>query len=133
MKTVIVDDHPLVRQGLRLLMESEPQVEVVGEASNGLLALEAVRTLCPDLLLLDISMPEMNGLEVMRHLREEANSVRIIILSNHSDTRYVAAALEMGASGYIGKDSGFEVLILAIESIRRGVRYIDPKIQYLSA
>ena len=107
MKTVIVDDHPVVRKGLRMLMECEPQVEVVGEACNGLMALEAVRSLHPDLLLLDINMPEMNGLEVLRQLRATPNAVNIIILSNHSDTTYVEAALEMGANGYVGKDSGF--------------------------
>jgi len=128
MKTVIVDDHPVVRKGLRLLMECEPHIEVVGEASNGLLALEAVRDLCPDLLLLDINMPEMSGLEVLRHLRDQSNFIPIIILSNHSDTRYVDAALEMGANGYVGKDSGFDVLMLAIQAIREGVPYIDPKI-----
>jgi DNA-binding NarL/FixJ family response regulator len=128
MKTVIVDDHPVVRKGLRLLMECEPTLEVVGEASNGLLALEAVHALHPDLLLLDINMPEMSGLEVLRHLREESNPIPIIILSNHSDTRYVEAAFEMGANGYVGKDSGFDILMLAIESVRDGIPYIDPKI-----
>jgi two-component system response regulator DegU len=128
MKTIIVDDHPLVRKGLRLLMECEPQVEVIGEAGNGLLALEAVHSLCPDLLLLDINMPEMNGLEVLRHLRDEKNAVQIIILSNHSDTHYVEAALKMGANGYVGKDSGFDVLMLAIQSVRAGTLYVDPKI-----
>lgn len=128
MKTVIVDDHPVVRKGLRLLMECEPCVEVVGEASNGRLALEAVHALHPDLLLLDINMPEMNGLEVLRHLRKEASPIHIILLSNHSDTSYVDAALEMGANGYVGKDSGFDVLMLAIESVRGGRQYIDPKI-----
>ncbi len=128
MKTVIADDHPVVRKGLRLMMECEPQVEVVGEACNGVLALEAVRTLCPDLLLLDINMPEMNGLEVLRHLRAEANPLHILILSNHSDTGYVDAALKMGANGYVGKDSGIDTLLLAIESVRQGTPYVDPKI-----
>lgn len=128
MKTVIVDDHPVVREGLRRLMECEPQLEVIGEASNGQMALEAVRALHPDLLVLDINMPVMNGLEVLRHLRTEANTVQIILLSNHSDTSYVDAALEMGANGYVGKDSGFDVLMLAIESVRGGRQYIDPKI-----
>ena len=128
MKTVIVDDHPLVRKGLRLLMECESQVEVIGEAGNGLLALEAVRALNPDLVLLDINMPEMNGLEVLRCLRDEKNEVQVIILSNHSDTRYVEAALKMGANGYVGKDSGFDVLMLAIQSVRAGDQYVDPKI-----
>lgn len=128
MKTIIVDDHPLVRKGLRLLMECEPQVQVIGEAGNGLLALEAVRTLCPDLLLLDINMPVMNGLEVLQRLRDEHNAVQVIILSNHSDTRYVEAALKLGANGYVGKDSGFDVLMLAIQSVRAGAQYVDPKI-----
>ncbi len=133
MKTVIADDHPVVRKGLRLLMECEPLIEVVGETSNGLLTLEAVHNLRPDLLLLDINMPEMNGLEVLRHLRGESNAIPIIILSNHSDTHYVNAALALGANGYVGKDSGFEVLMLAIESVRLGIPYIDPKIHIIAA
>ena len=128
MKTIIVDDHPVVREGLRLLMECESQVEVVGEASNGIQALEAVRALGPDLLVLDINMPEMSGLEVLRHLRAEANTARIIILSSHSDTCYVEAAIALGVDGYVGKSSGFEVLMLAITAVRQGARYVDPKL-----
>jgi two-component system response regulator DegU len=128
MKTVIVDDHPVVRKGLRLLMECEPSVEVVGEASDGPSALAAVYALRPDLLLLDINMPEMSGLDVLRQLRNELNFIPVIILSNHSDTRYVDAALAMGANGYVGKDSGFDILMLAIEAVRDGVPFIDPKI-----
>lgn len=128
LKTVIIDDHAAIRSGLRLMMECEPTVEIVGEAGNGRLALEAVRTLHPDLLLLDINMPEMTGLEVLKHLRTERNPVYVIILSCHSDSRYVEAAIELGANGYVGKDSGTEILMEAIQAIQTGVFYIDPNI-----
>lgn len=109
-------------------MEAEPTIEVVGEAGNGRLALEAVQTLNPDLLLLDINMPEMTGLEVLGYLRNERNAVYVIILSAHSDTRYVEAAIRLGANGYVGKDSGPEILMQAIQSIQDGHLYIDPSI-----
>ena len=128
LKTVIIDDHPGVRRCLRAMMECEPAVEIVGEAGNGVLALEAVRTLTPDLLLLDINMPEMTGLEVLKHLRAARNPVSVIILSGHADSRYVEAALQLGANGYVGKESGADVLMAAIQSVRSGVAYIDPNI-----
>ena len=133
LKTVIIDDHPGVRRCLRLMMEFEPLIDVVGEAGNGLLALEAVQTLAPDLLLLDINMPEMTGLEVLGRLRSESNSVYVIILSGHSDTRYVEAAMRLGANGYVGKDSGPEILMQAIHSIQNGQSYVDPNIAIVIA
>ena len=110
------------------MMECEPTIEVVGEAGNGLLALEAVDTLEPDLLLLDINMPEMTGLEVLGRLRSECNSIFVIILSGHTDARYVEAAIQLGANGYVGKDSGPDILMQAIQSIQNGMLYVDPNI-----
>lgn len=114
-------------------MEYVPEVEVVGEAGNGRLALEAAGTLAPDLLLLDINMPEMTGLEVLKHLRVQGNMVRVIILSAHSDCRYVDAAMQLGANGYVGKDSGPDILIEAIRSIQENRPYIDPNIVLFAA
>lgn len=128
-KTLIVDDHPAVRNALRLLIEDEPDLECVGEAANGLLAMDAIQTLAPDLLLLDINMPERNGLEVLRLLRSDKNDILIVILSNHTDTHYVNAAMRLGANAFVGKDSGFEILIQAIQTVRTGGFFVDPGIR----
>ncbi|MCW3050996.1 MAG: two component transcriptional regulator, LuxR family [Chthonomonadales bacterium] len=126
LKTLIVDDHIAVRNALHGLIEEEPGLEWVGEAANGLLALEAVRDLQPDLMLLDINMPERNGLEVLRLLRYDKNNVLIVILSNHTDIHYVDAAMRLGANAFVGKDSGFEVLLQAIQTITTGGFFVDP-------
>jgi len=125
LKTLIVDDHAAVRNALRGLIEAEPGLECVGEAANGLLAMEAVRTLQPDLMLLDINMPERNGLEVLRLLRFDKNNVLIVILSNHTDVHYVDAAMRLGANAFVRKDSGFEVLLEAIQTILTGEVFVD--------
>lgn len=126
LKTLIVDDHAAVRNALRGLIEEEPGMEWVGEAANGILAMQAVHTLKPDLMLLDINMPERNGLEVLRLLRQEKNDVQIVILSNHTDIHYVDAAIRLGANAFVGKDSGFEVLLQAVQTIQTGAVFIDP-------
>lgn len=133
LKTVIIDDHPAVRRSLRCLVEGEAGIEVVGEAGNGRLALEAVAALQPDLLLLDINMPEMTGLEVLKHLRAEGHNVCVIILSAHSDCRYVDTALLLGANGYISKASSAEFLLDAIQSVCKGLVYVDPNIVMAAA
>jgi DNA-binding NarL/FixJ family response regulator len=126
LKTLVVDDHVAVRNALRGLIEEEPELECVGEAANGLLAMEAVRTLKPDLLLLDINMPERNGLEVLRMLRYDKNDILVVILSNHTDIHYVDAAMRLGANAFVRKDSGFEVLLQAIQTILAGEVFVDP-------
>ncbi|MCW3096271.1 MAG: degU [Chthonomonadaceae bacterium] len=126
LKTLVVDDHVAVRNALRGLIEEEPELECVGEAANGLLAMEAVRTLKPDLMLLDINMPEKNGLEVLRMLRYEKNDILVVILSNHTDIHYVDAAIRLGANAFVRKDSGFEVLLQAIQTILAGKVFVDP-------
>lgn len=128
LKTLIVDDHIAVRNALRGLIEEEAGLEWVGEAPNGLLAVDAVRTLAPDLILLDINMPGRNGLEVLRLLRYDKNSVLIVILSNHTDIHYVDAAMRLGANAFVGKDSGFEILLQAIQTITTGGFFVDPGI-----
>ena len=104
-------------------------MECVGEAANGVLAMEAVYALQPDLMLLDINMPERNGLEVLRLLRADQNDILIIILSNHTDVHYVDAAMRLGANAFVGKDSGFEVLLEAIRTIQTGAIFVDKGIQ----
>lgn len=119
LKIVIADDHAAVRRSLRLLMECESDLEVVAEASNGPETIRAVQNLQPDLLILDIKMPEMTGLEVLQYLRNEKHSLAIIILSNHREQFYVAAALRLGADAFVAKSAGLDVLLEAIRILRQ--------------
>lgn len=117
---LLADDHRIFRAGLRPLLAAQPDLAVVAEADDGLRALELARELKPDIAVLDITMPGLNGLEVTRHLAKEAPTVRVIILSMHSDRRYVLEALRAGARGYLLKDAGFEDLLLAIRAVHAG-------------
>lgn len=117
---LLADDHRIFRAGLRPLLAAQPDLSVVGEADDGLAALALARELRPDVAVLDITMPGLNGLEVTRRLAAEVPSVRVIILSMHSDRRYVLEALRAGARGYLLKDSGFEELLVAVRAVRDG-------------
>lgn len=123
---VIADDHAAVRASLRLLMECDPSLKLIGEANDGLQAIQAVHALQPDLLLMDIKMPQMSGLEVLQYLRNEQNPVAVIILSNHSESLYVEAALRLGANAFVAKSAGLEALMNAIQSIRTSLFLNDP-------
>ncbi|RPH93548.1 MAG: DNA-binding response regulator [Lysobacterales bacterium] len=117
---LLADDHRIFRAGLRPLLAAQPDLAVIAEADDGLRALELARELKPDIAVLDITMPGLNGLEVTRHLAQEAPTVRVIILSMHSDRRYVLEALRAGARGYLLKDAGFEELLVAIRAVHDG-------------
>lgn len=121
MTIVVADDHAAVRKSLRLLIECDPLLHLIGEASDGLEAIRAVRALQPDLLLLDIKMPLMSGLEVLQCLHNEKNPVVILMLSNHSEPLYVSAAERFGARGFLAKASGIETLFEAIHAVREGL------------
>ncbi|MGG6241892.1 response regulator [Nodosilinea sp. AN01ver1] len=125
---VIADNHALVRAGFRSLVEDIDGVEVVGEAENGREALQLVETLNPQIVLMDIAMPEMNGLEATARITREFPQVRVLILSMHANEEYVYQALRSGASGYLLKDSGTEELDLALRAIARGETYLCPAI-----
>lgn len=125
---VIADNHTLVRAGFRSLVEDIDGVEVIGEAENGREALQLVETLKPQIVLMDIAMPEMNGLEATARIAREFPKVRVIILSMHANEEYVYQALRSGASGYLLKDSGTEELELALRAIARGETYLCPAI-----
>jgi len=120
---LLADDHHLVRQGIRTLLESEPELEVVGEASSGVECLQLVEKLKPQVLVLDLMMPGMNGLEVTRQVGEDT---RVVILSMHANEAYVLEALQKGAFGYVLKDSTAEELIQAVMDVARGKRYLSP-------
>jgi DNA-binding NarL/FixJ family response regulator len=130
-RIVLADDHTLVRAGMRALLGKLPDVEVVGEASHGRKALELVKATGPDILLLDISMEELGGLEVLPRLVKEFPNVRVLILSGHESEVYVLRALRGGAAGYMVKDAAAEELGLAIKAIARGQTYLSPSISQL--
>ncbi len=125
---VIADNHALVRAGFRSLVADMDGVEVVGEAENGREALQLVETLKPQIVLMDIAMPEMNGLEATARIAREFPKVRVLILSMHANEEYVYQALRSGASGYLLKDSGTEELDLALRAIARGETYLCPAV-----
>ncbi|WP_165227574.1 response regulator [Aquisphaera insulae] len=127
-RVVIADDHTIVRGGIRLLLEKLPDVTVVGEASDGLQAIEMVRLHQPDILVADIAMPGSTGLEVTRHLTDEKVSTGVVILSMHSDPEYVHRAVKAGARGYVLKRSAIEELELAVRAVVRGEVFLSPSI-----
>lgn len=130
-RILLADDHQLVRQTLRLALESEDGFELVGEAGDGRQALEEVAKLDPDILLLDIMMPGLNGLEVTRRVKQEHPKTRILVLSMHPDKAYVVKALQNGASGYVAKQAGIGDLIEGVRAVSRGALYLSPEIEEL--
>ena len=121
----IAEDHPVVRYGLRMLLEAMPGVSVVGETGDGSEVVDRVLQLDPDIVLLDISLPNRTGIEILATLRQKRVRARILIVSMHTDERYVLDALHCGASGYMLKSSVLEELKLAISSVREGYRYLS--------
>ncbi len=124
----LADDHTLVRQGIRTILESQPGFEVVGEAGNGRDTLEKIRELKPDLVVLDIGMPELNGLDTTRLIRKEMPRIRILILTMHTHEEYIFQILKTGATGYLLKDAASSELITAVEAVYKGDAYLSPSI-----
>jgi len=127
-RIVAVDDHAVVLEGLVSLLRSQPDLEVVGQATSGRAALEEIRRVRPDVALLDISMPEMTGLEVARCLTEEMPGVRILILTMHDEEAFFFEALHAGASGYVLKGAGRDELLSAVATVAEGGVYIPPQL-----
>lgn len=123
---LLADDHAVLRSGLKLLLESQPDFQVVGEAASGLEALSLTEKLQPDLLLLDLSMPGLGGLDALPALRKIAPQTRILILTMHDDPQYLRTALKNGASGYVLKKAADAELISAIHAVLRGEMYVHP-------
>jgi DNA-binding NarL/FixJ family response regulator len=128
MRILLADDHALVRAGIRSLLEKIPGVEVAGEASNGREAIELIRAQRPDLVLMDIAMKELGGLEALPRITKNFPSVKVIILSAHANEEYVIRALRSGAAGYMLKDAATLELEFAINSITQGKTYLSPSI-----
>ena len=127
-RVLLAEDHHLVRQGLRALLEREPGLEVVGEAADGLDALHLIQDLQPDVVVLDITMPGLNGLEVLRRVSQRLPAVRVLMLSVHEGEEYVLRALQAGASGYLLKRSLGAELLLAIRAAQHGEVFLSPAI-----
>jgi two-component system response regulator NreC len=126
-RVLLVDDHAMIRQGLSSLLEKQPDIEVVGSVEDGRKAADIARELAPDLVIMDISMPNLNGIDAMRKIVEEMGDVKVIALSIHSSRHFVAEMLKAGASGYILKECLFDELVEAIKTVLNGGTYLSPK------
>jgi DNA-binding NarL/FixJ family response regulator len=126
--TLLVDDHTLIRQGVRVLLEAEDDIAVVGEAQDGRQAVAMAARLRPDVVVMDIAMPLLNGIEATRQILEAAPATRVLILSAHSDEEYVERITELGAAGYVLKQSSLEDLAAAIRTAHAGGVYVSPSI-----
>jgi DNA-binding NarL/FixJ family response regulator len=131
LKILIADDHQIFREGLRALLEKEPDMEIVAEAGDGATALRLAREHRPDVIVMDITMPDMNGIDATRQIVGESASVRVLALSMESDRRFVVEALKAGATGYLLKDAAFAELATAIRTVAANEPYLPPKITQL--
>lgn len=127
-KILIADDHMIFRQGLRLLLEKEKGIEVIGEAGDGSETISLAQRLNPDILLLDISLPTIDGIEVVQCLKKTAPDIKIIILTMYSDDQFIFELLKIGVSGYVLKESASADLIYAISMVKEGNSFLDPRV-----
>jgi DNA-binding NarL/FixJ family response regulator len=128
---LLADDHTIVREGLTKLLESDPNLKIVGEAKDGREAVSKVEKLKPDIVLMDISMPMLNGIEATRQIKKISRQTKVIILSMHSHDRYIGELLSLGASGYLVKDSTGANIMNAIKAAMKGDTYLSPSISRL--
>jgi len=127
-RIVIVEDHTILREGLRALLSADPQFDVVGEADDGRNGIRRCENLQPDLVLMDLSMPRMTGLDAIKEIKRQNPGVKIIALTVHSTEEHVLTALKAGADGYVLKDSTHTELVMAIKNVLKGKRYLSPGI-----
>ena len=125
-RIVLADDHVMFRHGIKSILEGAEGLEVVGEASDGLKLLELLKQITPDMVILDISMPNLRGLEATKEIKTISSDVKVLILSMHRDKEYVYYAISAGAEGYLLKEDADTELFTAVEKIRQGEHYISP-------
>jgi len=127
-RVVIAEDHTILREGLRSLLIADPDFDVVGEAGDGRAAVRCVESLSPDLVLMDLSMPRMNGLEAIRDIKKQNPKTKIVVLTVHKTEEYILATLQAGADGYVLKDASHSELLMALRNVSIGKRYLSPGI-----
>ena len=127
-KVLLVDDHAIVREGYRRLLEEESGIRIIGEASSATQACEQVRSLAPDVVVMDIALPGLSGIEATRRMLKDQPHLRVLMFSMYDDAIYARRALEAGALGYLSKASAPEVLVQAIYAVSRGERYVSPDV-----
>lgn len=127
-RVLLADDHAVVRQGFRFILEAQADMEVVGEAANGREAVDRAEQLKPDVVVMDVSMPELNGIEATRRIGEAAPRTRVLALSMHKDSVYVREILKAGARGYLLKDAYDNDLVSAVRAVARGDGYLSPAV-----
>jgi two-component system, NarL family, response regulator NreC len=128
LRIVLVDDHQILRDGIRALLEGEPGVRVVAECGTGAEALDLVTREVPDLVVLDLSLPDVSGLDVLRRLQETHPTVRVIVLSMHTQREFVLQAIAGGCAAYVPKSTAHTSLVEAIQAVRRGERFLHPRV-----
>jgi DNA-binding NarL/FixJ family response regulator len=127
-RVVIAEDHTILREGLRALLSSNPGFHIVGEAEDGLEAIQCVQTLRPDLILMDLSMPRMNGMDAIKEIKKRCPEIKVLVLTVHKTEEHILATLQAGADGYVLKDSTSSELLMAIKSVLSGKTFLSPGI-----
>jgi DNA-binding NarL/FixJ family response regulator len=127
-RIVIAEDHTILREGLKSLLRADPAFDIVGEAEDGRDAIQCVQTLSPDLVLMDLSMPRMNGLDALKEIKKLNPEAKVIVLTVHKTEEYVLTTLQAGADGYVLKDATHSELVMAIKNVLMGKRYLSPGI-----
>lgn len=128
LRILLAEDHETIRDGLKLLVNSQPDMEVIGEADNGRVAVKLAQQLLPDVIVMDVSMPELNGLQATKRLKQICPQVKILPLTRHTDDGYMQQLIQAGASGYVLKQSKSSELLRAIRAVAAGQTYLDPAI-----
>lgn len=127
-KVLLVDNHTIVREGIRTLLDAREDIEVIGEAEDGRQAIEKARQLIPDVIVIDITMPNLNGIEAIRQIKKTSSEIKLLVLTAHDNEDYVYQSLQAGASGYLLKESAVSDLVSAINAVKKGDIFLSPPI-----
>jgi DNA-binding NarL/FixJ family response regulator len=127
-RIVIAEDHTILREGLRALLASDPEFDVVGDAGDGLDAIKSVKSLTPDVVIMDLSMPKMNGVAAIKEIKRVTPNTKIVVLTVHKNEEYILAAFQAGSDGYVLKYAGHEELVSAIRTVLKGQPYLSPAV-----